>query len=227
MVDDRVLIFVGKGGSGKSTTCVIGTGTAIFEGRDLRVASADPANATMPRFCPDVLPEDSPLIFNSNEPTDIVPWLEEEVFGPDVKIPTVIDAGANMEGLILEWLQGRGISETPRIRFVVPIDCKDALSAADRIFANAGRAPVLLLENQYGGRNAAAATSHPFYEDIIARGAKTASLPRFGSTLEDMHRRSLRPDIMARDPNRFAAHGAVSLMRQFQEAFAHVPEFRP
>lgn len=223
------IMTAAKGGSGKSTLAKLLASTAHWKGVDIRMADGDPANPTFWRYNKSYFDRHPSAILTSDAPDAIEAWLEEAVFpmSADPGLPVLIDLGANVEGSVLTWLADRGSIVLPRIRAIVPVDCRDALSAAARIVDGIGPARCLLVVNAYGGRNAEAAVRDPLFAELIQSGAKSLNLPLFGRTLHDAHVRSLPPHVMIDDPDPFAAQGALVLLRKIEKLFAPHPDFVP
>ncbi|WP_376988993.1 hypothetical protein [Bosea sp. R86505] len=215
-------ILAAAGGGGKSTLAMLMSSTAHYRGVRTDVFDVDPANPTLRRYFKS-MPEQH--VLQDDRPDAIVPFFENFVFGDDS--PAVVDLGANIEGSVLRWLNDRGAVVAENIRFIVPISKRDGLTAAARIVMNCGAAPVLLVHNEAGGLDAEAAVADPAFADLVAQVGPPARLPPLGTTMADVHRTSVPPHIMCKGPNRFAAQGALMMIRRVEAAFSDHPDFRP
>ena len=93
--------------------------------------------------------------------------MEEQVWAS--KICAAIDFGANMEGLLGRWMNDRGDAYIDQMRFLVFISKRDAVTAAARIVDFAAGAPVLLVINTHGGRDAENAAKDPLFLELLSK----------------------------------------------------------
>ena len=215
--------FLGAGGGGKSTAAMLFASTILARGVPLRLYDMDPGTPTLRRYCTDLIDDDQ-ILFD-DDPSEVVDFLEETVFGTDED--AVVDAGANLEASILRWTADRGAARADSMRFIIVVGKKDGVSAASRIHENARGVPTLLLYNEGGRRFARIARATEIYQGLLADGVPEAVLPLLGRTLEVIHETSVRPDRMLLDSNLFAKQGATSLIRTVEGVFAAHPDFRP
>lgn len=221
------IFTMGKGGSGKSTIAMLLASVAFWQEINLKLADGDPANPTLRRYFKPHFQEFPAALLADDDPRSVIHWLEEAVFDGDQRQPLLVDLGANLEGIIMRWLSGRGAIVADRVRAVVPVDCRDALSAASRIVSMIGPSQCLLVLNQYGGRNAAAAAQDALFRQLLDAGTPAITLPKFEQTLEDAHVRSQPPHEMLADMSPFNAHGALVTLREVEKLFSDYPEFAP
>lgn len=226
---DEAIVTAGKGGGGKSTSSSVISSIARYHGRLFDLFDADVANPTLSRYFKEYFEEHSDHILRSSTPDDIEAWLEEVVFPHNLQRPgpTLIDFGANLEGVFLDWVAGRGRSIMPRVRAIVPIDCRDAVTAAVAIANCISPAQILLVINLYGGISARHAEEEGALKELVAAGASLTHLPHLRRSMTEMHKLSIPPDILARSDDAFQAQGALALMRTVEEVFAGHEAFVP
>lgn len=215
-------ILAAAGGGGKSTLAMLMSSTAYHFGVETDVFDVDPANPTLRRYFKSMSEQN---VLQDDRPEAIVPFFENCVFGDDSA--AFVDLGANIEGGVLRWLNDRGAVVAENIRFIVPVSKRDGITAAARIVMNRGAASVLLVHNEAGGLDADAAVADPAFADLVRQVGPPALLPPLGATMADVHRTSVPPHVMCKGPNRFAAQGALTMIRKVEEAFRDHPDFRP
>lgn len=218
---EKKIIFAGAGGAGKSTLMMLMASTALYNQKSIIIFEGDPANPTGVRYFKS-MPRQNRL--EDDRPEGLLRFLEDGVFGTDT--PAMVDLGANMEGAFLRWLSGRGAIVAPSIRFIVPISKRDGIKAASRIALNCGAAQVLLVLNE-SGPDYAATAADPIFEDLAAQVGRLVRLPHLGTTMQDVHSKSMPPHIMAKSERRFEAQGALTMIRTMEEIFLDYPDFRP
>lgn len=225
----RFLLYLGKGGSGKSLMALLTASQARKEGRHIAIFDADVANPTLTRYFPEYFNTNPNHVMPGGAAEDVEEWLEFVVFNPDETSPdpdvVLMDVGANLEAPILNWLCTRGTDFLPLVRIIIPIDNRDAVSAGIIIAECVPHEQVLFVINERGGRHAKHALEEPALKQAIKKGANITVFPALGRSIVDVHRLSMPPDELEVKGNRFEKQGATTLLRLVTEVFPE--EFRP
>ncbi len=222
----KVYLTAGKGGAGKSLVAVLFASTCYLKDRAIKLFDADPANPTLARFYPELYATEQIL---SNLDRDTVEyWLENGPFSETRTEDGLCDLGANVDRFLLEWLADRGSVCAVSCRFLVPITNIESVTAASTIFENLGGARMLLIANDFGGLQTRAAIEDKRITDMRDKGIDVAYLPNFRRTAAEMSLTRIAPHVTAQNlTNRFAAQGAVTMLRYFEAMFERFPDFRP
>ncbi|MFC0220507.1 hypothetical protein ACFFJ7_19175 [Pseudochelatococcus lubricantis] len=223
----QFLLYLGKGGSGKSLMAMLNASQARKEDRNIAIFDADVANPTLTRYFPGYFDAHPDHVMPGASPEDVEEWLELVVFNPDEASYDVVlmDVGANIEGPILNWLGTRGADFLPLVRVIIPIDSRDAVTAGVIIAECVPHEQVLFVVNERGGRHAKYALEEPVLREALKKGAKIAVFPVLGRSIVDVHRLSIPPDELEVHGNLFEKQGARTLLRLVTEIFPE--EFRP
>lgn len=220
----KKIFFVGGGGGGKTTISMLLASTALARGVVPHVYDLDKANLSMDRFFEGLMPPENRIDRDSTDPNVVQEFLEERVFSHDED--AIIDIGANLEEGFLLWLADRGHIVADDVRIICPIHKIDGASAAARIWANAEGIKKILVLNPGAGPMAANAHASDIYQDLLMAGAQEAVFPRFDHTLARIDRLSQRPDRMLTDGWLFDKQGAKNLLREVEDFFEPLPDFR-
>lgn len=220
----KKIFFVGGGGGGKTTIAMLFASTALARGIIPHVYDLDKANLSMDRFFEGLMPLENRIDRDSDDPNVVQSFLEERVFSHDED--AIVDIGANLEEGFLLWLADRGRIVADDVRIICPIHKIDGASAAARIWANAESIRKILVLNPGAGPMAANARASAIYQELIAEGAQEAIFPKFDHTLARVDRQSQRPDLMLRQGGLFDRQGAKNLLREVEDFFEPLPDFR-
>ncbi len=220
----KKIFFVGGGGGGKSTMAMLTASTALARGIIPHVYDMDRANMSLDRFFDGLIPPENKIDRDSADPAIVPDFLEEHVFSHDGN--ALIDMGANLEDGLLYWVADRGRVVADDIRIICPVQKIDGVSAIARIYANTEGIKKILVLNPGAGRMAANARASESYQALLAQGASEVIFPSFDHTLVRVDRFGVRPDLMLAHGGLFDRQGAKNLLREVEDFYEPLPDFR-
>ena len=227
-VEPPVFGLMGKGGGGKSLIAVLLASVCRLRQVPIELYDGDPANPTLQRYFADRVNGDRVLIEHVQE--SIETWLEKGPFAQGRTNPSLVDFGANKEGPMFDWLRGDGSADAQFLRFIVPVGSIEGANAANRIYNNLQNLKdlkMLMVFNEHGD-GVEAALADQRIRKMIDAGVSYATLPHFRRIAATMSVKRKAPDLIAADfSDRFAAQGAISMLRQFDAMLEPFPDFRP